>query len=81
MPHNGKRVGNKSVYGGGAGAFTAHYRVKASARPEVYNIVSDVLERMNDWEELPQGLALGNTWNLLWFASFFENIPMHYTWY
>jgi hypothetical protein len=61
--------GNKSVYGGGKGAFTAHYRVKASSRPEVYNIVSDVLERMNDWEELPQGLGLGNTWNLLWFVS------------
>jgi hypothetical protein len=60
--------GNKSVYGGGKGAFTAHYRVKASSRPEVYNIVSDVLERMNDWEELPQGLGLGNTWNLLWFV-------------
>ena len=41
-------------------------RVKSS-RHEVYNIVSDVLNnQLQEWQELPQGLGLGVSWNLLW---------------
>ncbi|CAB1119817.1 unnamed protein product [Ectocarpus sp. CCAP 1310/34] len=44
-----------------------HYRVNSKARPEVYNIVTDVLNnRCQQWEELPTGLGLKTTWNLLW---------------
>jgi tubulin polyglutamylase TTLL5 len=45
-----------------------HYRVKSS-RPEVYNIVTDVLNNsvaLKHWVELPSGLGLGLSWNLLW---------------
>jgi tubulin polyglutamylase TTLL5 len=54
------------VYAGGTR--TLHYRVKSS-RPEVYNIVTDVFNNQLSapkWEELPAGLGLGLTWNLLW---------------
>ncbi|CAM9452432.1 unnamed protein product, partial [Choristocarpus tenellus] len=53
------------VYSGDTAAL--HFRVNAKARPEVYNIVSDVLNnRCKEWEELPTGLGLKTTWNLLW---------------
>ena len=54
-----------NIYRGGTRAL--HYRVK-SARPEVYNIVKDAFDKdfKDTWEELPQGLGLGVTWNLLW---------------
>jgi hypothetical protein len=54
-----------AIYKGGTRAL--HFRVK-SARPEVYNIVTDVFngDLKDQWEELPQGLGLGVTWNLLW---------------
>lgn len=43
-----------------------HYRV-ASSRPEVTNIVNDVFKSaLKTWVELPEGLGLGLTWNLLW---------------
>jgi hypothetical protein len=44
------------------------YRVNSS-RPEVYNIVTDALHKeecFSQWRELPAGLGLGATWNLLW---------------
>lgn len=44
------------------------YRVNSS-RSEVYNIVTDALKNETcfaTWEELPAGLGLGATWNLLW---------------
>ena len=38
-----------------------------SSRPEVCNIVSDVFnDKLNHWEELPAGLGLGLSWNILW---------------
>jgi len=41
-------------------------RVKSS-RQEVYNIVTDVLNnKLSGWGELPSGLGLGVSWNLLW---------------
>ena len=54
-----------SVYNGGTKAL--HYRVKSS-RPEVYDIVTDVFRESfkSTWEELPAGLGLGVSWNLLW---------------
>ncbi|CAM9171739.1 unnamed protein product [Ectocarpus fasciculatus] len=56
---------NSLVYSGDSSAL--HYRVNSKARPEVYNIVTDVLNnRCNQWEELPTGLGLKTTWNLLW---------------
>eukprot|EP00903_Cladosiphon_okamuranus_P009476 g9030.t1 len=56
---------NSLVYSGDASAL--HYRVNSKARPEVYNIVTDVLNnRCEQWEELPTGLGLKTTWNLLW---------------
>jgi tubulin polyglutamylase TTLL5 len=52
------------VYKGGSRSL--HFRVK-SARSEVNNIVSDVFNNnMTGWEELPAGLGLGLSWNLLW---------------
>ena len=52
------------MYSGGTKAL--HYRVKSS-RPEVANIVTDVFNNLMDgWEELPQGLGLGTSWNVLW---------------
>lgn len=43
-----------------------HYRV-ISPRPEVSNIITDVLQSLpTHWEELPPGLGLGVSWNLLW---------------
>jgi len=69
-------AGNNAVYDGNASSL--HYRVKSS-RPEVYNIVTDVFNnskvlqakdghggRGGRWMELPQGLGLGLSWNLLW---------------
>lgn len=38
-----------------------------SARSEVNNIVSDVFNNfLKQWEELPSGLGLGLSWNILW---------------
>lgn len=38
-----------------------------SSRPEVANIVTDVFSNhLVGWEELPQGLGLGTSWNVLW---------------
>lgn len=38
-----------------------------SARSEVSNIITDVLNNvLTGWEELPGGLGLGLSWNLLW---------------
>ena len=55
---------SSSVYDGGTKSL--HYRVKSS-RPEVYNIVTDVLNNdLTGWNELPSGLGLGMSWNLLW---------------
>jgi hypothetical protein len=45
---------SSSVYSGGIRAL--HYRVKASIRPEVYNIVTDVFNSsLPMWNELPSG--------------------------
>jgi hypothetical protein len=61
---SGTSGADSSVYNGGTRSL--HYRVK-SPRPEVYNIVTDVLNNfLNGWEELPAGLGLGVSWNLLW---------------
>ena len=51
-------ISSSSVYQGNMKSL--HYRVKASVRPEVYNIVSDVFNSsFPDWNELPSGLGLG----------------------
>ena len=42
-----------------------YYRVVLS-RPEVYDIVSYSMGIKAEWRELPHGLLLGNTWNVLW---------------
>jgi tubulin polyglutamylase TTLL5 len=49
---------------------TLHYRVK-SQRSEVTNIITDVMNSPIDslessWIQLPSGLGLGLSWNLLW---------------
>ena len=55
---------NSSVYSGGSAAL--HYRVKSS-RQEVNNIIKDVFGNvLKGWEELPTGLGLGVSWNVLW---------------
>jgi tubulin polyglutamylase TTLL5 len=52
------------VYKGGTRSL--HFRVK-SARSEVNNIVTDVFNNfLKEWEELPAGLGLGLSWNILW---------------
>ncbi|KAJ8602729.1 hypothetical protein CTAYLR_003791 [Chrysophaeum taylorii] len=55
--------GSKEVYAGDSSAL--HFRVNSS-RPEVFDIVSQVLGQCADWVELPSGLGLKTTWNLLW---------------
>ena len=55
---------NAAVYAGGSAAL--HFRVKSS-RPEVNNIIKDVFGNvLKGWEELPTGLGLGVSWNILW---------------
>lgn len=55
---------NSAVYSGGSAAL--HYRVNSS-RPEVTNIIKDVFGNvLKGWEELPTGLGLGISWNMLW---------------
>ena len=54
---------NACVYSGGPR--TLHYRV-TSSRSDVLNIVNDVFQNIPSWEELPSGLGLGVSWNLLW---------------
>ena len=55
---NSNANSSSSVYQGNMKSL--HYRVKASVRPEVYNIVSDVFNcSFPDWNELPSGLGLG----------------------
>ena len=45
---------------------TLHYRVKSS-RSEVTNIITDVFNtELKEWIQLPHGLGLGLSWNLLW---------------
>ena len=54
------------LHNGGSMGLT--YRVK-SQRPEVVSILKDVITKqpsMTHWEELPSGLGLGLSWNLLW---------------
>ena len=62
-----RKLGESAVYNGSAEAL--HYRVN-STRSEVYNIVSDVLstskQQQPAWVELPIGLGLRTSWNLLW---------------
>ena len=55
--------GNDAVYSGTPR--TLHYRV-TSSRSDVLNIVNDVFTELYGWEELPSGLGLGTSWNLLW---------------
>jgi len=55
---------DEGLHQGGSKGLT--YRVK-SQRPEVTSIVKDVItSKMPIWEELPAGLGLGLSWNLLW---------------
>ena len=42
-----------------------YFRVVKS-KPEVYDIISRSFMRKKDWFELPHGLQLGTSWNLLW---------------
>jgi len=60
---NQKQSGQKAFYAGGSDNLL--YRVNSS-RAEVYNIVSDVLTNTKPWLELPTGLGLKTSWNLLW---------------
>lgn len=59
--------GSAMVYKGGSRCL--HYRVK-SPRIEVSNIIKDVFETnenlKDSWVELPTGLGLGVSWNILW---------------
>ena len=56
-------AGNTEVYGGGPS--TLHFRVNSS-KPEVFDIVTEVLTSLQTWSELPSDLGLKTTWNLLW---------------
>ena len=58
-----KENGQKAFYAGGKESLL--FRVNSS-RAEVYNIVSDVLHNSPPWVELPVGLDLKTSWNLLW---------------
>ena len=37
-------------------------------KPEVYDIITNVFDTMMnyEWKELPHGVELTHTWNLLW---------------
>lgn len=39
-------------------------------RPEIYDIVNYCFGIKSTWRELPHGLQLGNTWNILWTYSY-----------
>lgn len=39
-------------------------------RPEIYDIVNYCFGIKSSWRELPHGLQLGNTWNILWTYSY-----------
>jgi hypothetical protein len=45
-----------------------YYRV-IKTRSEVYDIVTRSFSRKKRWSELPHGLDLRNSWNLLWVWS------------
>jgi hypothetical protein len=65
-----------AVYAGDDAAL--HFRVNSTTRAEVYDIVTEVLAEPSAmaaancpgykerWVELPNGLGLGTSWNLLW---------------
>jgi tubulin polyglutamylase TTLL5 len=36
------------------------------SRSEVYDIISRSFSRKQKWSELPHGLDLRNSWNLIW---------------
>ena len=42
-----------------------YYRVVKN-RTEVYDIISRSFSKKKNWQELPHGLDLRNSWNLLW---------------
>ncbi len=44
------------------------FRVVLS-RPEIYDIMCYILGKRNEWRELPHGMLLGQSWNLLWTYS------------
>lgn len=44
------------------------FRVVLS-RPEIYDIMCYTLGQIKEWQELPHGLLLGQSWNLLWTYS------------
>jgi tubulin polyglutamylase TTLL5 len=44
---------------------TLYFRVIKS-RSEVYDIITRSFSRKKRWNELPHGLDLRNSWNLLW---------------
>lgn len=39
------------------------------SRPEIYDIVSYCIGLKPDWRELPHGMMLGNSWNIMWTYS------------
>lgn len=42
-----------------------YYRV-VRARAEVYDIVSRTFSKKRDWTELPHGMNLRSSWNIMW---------------
>ena len=96
LASGGSQQAQGHVYGGSAAltGLTPHFRVTATKRPEVYEIVKDGIAQLNErrpwqregegegggggggagaggggippWTELPSGLGLSTSWNLLW---------------
>ena len=56
------------------------FRVVLS-RPEIYDIMCFTLGKKYEWRELPHGLLLGQSWNLLWtYSSPGINYSNLFTW-
>lgn len=43
-----------------------HFRIAAARRTEVFSIISEAFEALEGWTELPNGIGLKTSWNLLW---------------
>ena len=66
MPMEEKSSASGSIFNPDSNGYSLLYRVNSSTRPEVYNIITEAFQKMEQWEELPTGLGLKQTWNLLW---------------
>eukprot|EP00753_Platysulcus_tardus_P015952 PLAT5349.1.p1 GENE.PLAT5349.1~~PLAT5349.1.p1 ORF type:complete len:1477 (+),score=587.10 PLAT5349.1:493-4431(+) len=67
QPHLQQQLDLYTIWAKAMGGCVARRLYKVmKTRAEVYMIVTDQLQAVGDWDELPTGLGLKTTWNLLW---------------